>query len=66
MSCRSCPRENASALEWTAFPDPFVDGKAVVVYDSLADTVSMPLWYWKQIVSYASDTEMNIEILNGN
>lgn len=65
MSCMSCPREK-SALEWTAFPDPFAGGKPVVVYDSQTETVSMPLWYWKQIVSYASDTEMNIEIIDGN
>lgn len=50
--CQSLPdRHNVN------FPDPIRDNKSVVIYDETNDIVSMPLWYWLQIVEYGIDTK---------
>lgn len=33
-------------------PDPIVDGESVVKVDLSTEIVSMPYWYWKQILNY--------------
>lgn len=59
----SCQTTQKVELEWTLFPSPIVNGENVVKFDLETKTVSMPLWYWKQITNYVIDTETNIEII---
>lgn len=40
-------------------PDSIVNGESVVKIDVLTNTVSMPYWYWKDIVEYIIVTEEN-------
>lgn len=45
----------------THFPSPYDEnGNAIVQFDG--EQVSMPLWYWLQIVEFAIDTETNKEL----
>ena len=60
-SCTSCQKGNE--LYWPEFPDPVQDERQVVSFDAEKETVSMPLWYWKKIVRYVSDVEMNIKVI---
>lgn len=62
-SCKSTQTEtktNPIQIE-THFPSPYDEnGNAIVQFDG--EQVSMPLWYWLQIVEYAIDTETNKEL----
>lgn len=60
LSCKTLPKQEI--LVWTEFPSPIVNGVSIVTLDG--ETVSMPLHYWKKIVSYVADTETNIKLLN--
>lgn len=52
-----------SYLDWPKFPPPVVAGQTIVTFDETSDTVSMPLWYWKDITKYAMDMETTITLL---
>lgn len=61
ISCISTP--TASELNWISPPDPDREGETIVTYDVNSNLVSMPLYYWLELVEYIADTETNKELL---
>lgn len=51
----------STATEIRSFPNPVVDGEPVVKYDQATDTVSMPMWYWREITVYVIEVEESIK-----
>lgn len=59
-------KENSGTVDIyiPSFPDPAdKDGKPVVRLNQMGDSVIVPLWYWNEIVRYASDVEAAAQAL---
>lgn len=62
-ACASTPRieyvHDVPAITFPVFPPP-----DCVEYDEATDTVSMPLWYWRDIAEYKIDVDAIEEYLD--
>lgn len=59
--CVSTPK--VDELKWSEPPSPDRNGETIIIFDSETNTVSMPLYYWIELIEYISDTETNKELL---
>lgn len=54
QSCQTLKKSETETAITIDFPEPYdSDGNLIVIYNDADDTVIMPLWYWKKIVTYA-------------
>lgn len=54
QSCQTLKKSETETVITIDFPEPYdSDGNLIVIYNDADDTVTMPLWYWKKIVTYA-------------
>lgn len=54
QSCQTLKKSETETVITIDFPEPYdSDGNLIVIYNDADDTVIMPLWYWKKIVTYA-------------
>ena len=68
-SCKSATKKEIpeinDVITFPTFPAPAdKDGNSYIVFDEEKQTVTMPFWYWKQIVIYVSETEDAIAALH--
>lgn len=71
MPCTGCQTKTITVTEtvypdfsYIEVPDPYTEEGSVVDLDE-NDVVSMPLWYWLEIVDYCIDTQNLQEYLQG-
>ena len=66
-SCESSPEilttDTAAGITFPAFPSPYIDGVSVVIPTADYAAVSMPMWYWLNIVDYAADVDTAVQII---
>lgn len=56
VSCKSTVKNNNPLLEVTP-PSPIVNEVNVITYDSSTGLVSMPLYYWIDLMEYITTVE---------
>lgn len=67
-SCRSALKkeipETIDIIDFPTFPAPVDrEGNTFLVFDEEKQNVTMPFWYWKQIVFYVAETEEAVAVL---